>query len=169
MADDFAERFQFGLSDLPAEPDDFNPLRPPGGPASMGTPPVVAAGFRLPIRRPAPVGPYPGPRWPAPKIPIPEWWKALGPALEVLRRIGEDGFGGSGGGGAKEDPDCDEHWNEARRFCAEELRKPFPSRNATGGHTNVYDCSKGRVPERCGGNAVSKNQPPKRQTHWTFD
>ena len=43
--------------------------------------------------------------------------------------------------------ECDDQWDEAREECAEELCKPNPSRDVTGGHNNIDDCARGRVDE----------------------
>lgn len=53
-----------------------------------------------------------------------------------------------------DDEGCEEEWSEARRICAEELKKPNPSLGITGGHRTVEQCSRGLVSERCGGNLV---------------
>jgi hypothetical protein len=129
MADDFTERFQYGLGDLPAEPDDFNPLYPPGGPSSMGMPPVITAGFRLPVRRPAPAGPYPGPEWPASpnRAPqLPDWWKTLGSVLQHYPDMmsafvsGGRRFGGGGGGRRDDDGDeCSRRYEDELDQCAD--------------------------------------------------
>ena len=52
------------------------------------------------------------------------------------------------------DADCDEEWREAYRICAELMRRGGGSREMTGGYTNPYDCAKGFVSEKCGGNSV---------------
>ena len=50
--------------------------------------------------------------------------------------------------------DCDQEWADAYKICEEELDNPCPNLGITGGHTSLYDCAKGLVSQRCGGNAV---------------
>lgn len=158
MADDFTRRFQYGLSDLPVEPpDDPNTLFSPNGFTAIGMQRAgqaqhMPAQFRLPARRMPP--PYPGQHGLAPgggqlpEIPVPEWWKFVGPMLQILPRMAT----GSGGGAERETPECKQQWADARDFCARELAKPFPDRYRTGGYKNVEGCARGYVDERCGGN-----------------
>jgi hypothetical protein len=161
MAEDFPKRLPYGLSDLPPPPpDDFNPLYPANDLASIGMQrageaQVVPAQFRGLQRGIWPTHPVQGGLAPGggqlPEIPMPEWWKKWGPVLqEILPRI-TPGFGG---GGEKEDAGCKEEWDQARADCAQELAKPYPNRGKTGGYTNVEDCARGFVGERCGGNPV---------------
>jgi hypothetical protein len=90
MTDDFMQRFQYGLSDLPAPPpDEYDRLYRPAGIASTRMPPmqmpdVVTAGPRWPWPRDVPVGPYPGPNVPPLQIPLLDTWKKWGPVLEVF-------------------------------------------------------------------------------------
>ena len=176
MPDDFTQRFQYGLNDLPVEPpDDPNILFSPNGFTSTGMQraaqaQVVPARFRIgPRTGTVPPPPFPAqggrpPGWPAPPIRTPEipgFWNRLG---SILPRIGN----GPGVGSGKEELDCDEAWREARADCAEELAKPFPNRTRTGGYTNIEDCARGLVPQPCLGNPVDwgdqKNpQGPKSQ------
>ena len=51
--------------------------------------------------------------------------------------------------------DCDAEWEEAYATCEEELSKPNPNRGITGGYTNLHDCARGLVSQRCGGNRVN--------------
>jgi hypothetical protein len=50
----------------------------------------------------------------------------------------------------------DEEWVDAKKICDEELRKPHPNRRMTGGYRDVYNCAKGLVSQRCGGNRVTR-------------
>ena len=50
--------------------------------------------------------------------------------------------------------DCAAEWKEAYRQCSEELAKRDPCKGITGGYTNLHDCARGLVSERCGGNPV---------------
>jgi RHS repeat-associated protein len=52
------------------------------------------------------------------------------------------------------DDDCDKEWAEAREMCRELLSQPNPPRRLTGGYTNIEDCARGLVSERCGGNRI---------------
>ena len=112
--------FRFGLGNLPLEPpddpsallteqpDDPSALYSPADLASIamqrvGEPQVVPAQFRNPVRRMWPPGSYPGQGGglapgggPVTEIPIPEWWKTWGPALQEIlpsihmaRRLGK--------------------------------------------------------------------------------
>jgi hypothetical protein len=48
--------------------------------------------------------------------------------------------------------DCDQEWKEAYEMCRDFLSRPNPPRGITGGYTNLADCARGLVSERCGGN-----------------
>ena len=50
---------------------------------------------------------------------------------------------------------CDEEWAEAYRICQQELDSNCPNRGITGGYTNIDDCARGLVSQRCGGNAIN--------------
>lgn len=159
MADNFTRQFQYGLNNLPVEPpDDPNTLFSPNGFTSIGMQrvgqaQVVPAQFRVPLRRPLPHPAQPGLApggGQLPEIPVPAWWKFVGPMLQVLPRIGN----GPGVGGGREEIDCDKEWREARASCVEELAKPFPNKTMTGGYTNVEDCARGIVAQACLGNPV---------------
>jgi RHS repeat-associated protein len=52
------------------------------------------------------------------------------------------------------DEDCEKEWAEAYETCEELFRKPHPPRGLTGGYKSLYDCARGHVSERCGGNVV---------------
>jgi hypothetical protein len=97
MADDFTQRFQYGLNNLPDEPpDDPNILFSPNGFTSIGTQraaqaQVVPAQFRNSVRRMWSPGSYPGQGGglapgggPVTEIPMPEWWKTWGPVLQEI-------------------------------------------------------------------------------------
>jgi hypothetical protein len=60
-----------------------------------------------------------------------------------------------------DDDDCETEWAEAFAECAKELMKSTPSRRLTGGYGNIYDCAKGLVSERCGGNPVDHSKSRK--------
>jgi len=51
------------------------------------------------------------------------------------------------------DDGCDEEWERAFAICEKEVAKRR-NRGITGGYTNIFDCARGLVSERCGGNAV---------------
>jgi hypothetical protein len=60
--------------------------------------------------------------------------------------------------------DCDKEWQEARRLCRQLIyeqmqqqagrRKKRSVTGVTGGYTDVEECARGLVSERCGGNMV---------------
>ena len=60
--------------------------------------------------------------------------------------------------------DCDKEWQEARRVCRDLIyeqmlqqagrRKKRSVAGVTGGYTDVEECARGLVSERCGGNKV---------------
>lgn len=165
----FADPFPYGLGDLPIEPPDtFNgsypTIRPnPMRPAPIGAPNVIQAGVRLPFPQQLPPGPWhlPGQQLAPGRIPqTPEWWRTLGAMLQLLPRMATGSFGGSG---EDEDPDCKKDWMRAREFCSKELAKPSPNRGLTGGHTNVEDCARGHVDERCRGNPLNWGDQPRRR------
>lgn len=171
MAEDFTDRFRFGLSNLPDEPpDNFGSPYSAGSRGLMGTPPldapqVVQAGYRLPFPGRLPPGPFPMPGQPVPPIrmpQIPEWWR---PLAEVLKSLHPAIITGTFGANGQYDDDvCKEEWADAMDFCAKELSKLRPDRYKTGGHTSIEDCARGRVTERCGGNPMDngdQKQPPK--------
>jgi RHS repeat-associated protein len=54
----------------------------------------------------------------------------------------------------RDDADCDKEWEDAFRKCSRYASSPGAPRGVTGGYTNLYDCARGLVSERCGGNAV---------------
>ena len=175
--------FRFGLSNLPLEPpddpsallteqpDDLDTLFSPNGFTSIGMQraaraQVVPAQLRLPVRRMPPPGSYPGQGGglapgggPVTEIPMPEWWKTWGPALGAIAQSLPSLMTGSGSGAERDTPECKEEWADARDFCAKELAKPFPDTYRTGGYTNVEDCAKGRVTERCGGSPKAAGYP----------
>ena len=96
------------------------------------------------------LGPAPLPL-PLPPIATPgskenqEWVKWIG---KLLRNLGRS-LPGSG-------PGCDQEWIDARKTCSDELAKPNPSRQITGGYSDPQDCARGLVSERCGGNRVDR-------------
>ena len=53
-----------------------------------------------------------------------------------------------------EEEDCREQWEWARNHCRKLLAKPNPPKSQTGGHSNVEDCARGFVSEKCGGNPI---------------
>jgi hypothetical protein len=59
-------------------------------------------------------------------------------------------------GGNRNGPGCKEEWEAAREQCAEWLSSPNPPRRLTGGYSNVEDCARGHVSERCGGNPIDR-------------
>src|SRR5262249_15793850 len=77
-------------------------------------------------------------------------------------------FSGSGGGNGY-DADCDEEWKEAREACRDELAKPNPSPDRTGGNPDIGKCARGLVSERCGGGNKLDYSKPKRSRSWKFD
>lgn len=50
--------------------------------------------------------------------------------------------------------ECQKQWDDARKICAQWIASPDGKRGLTGGYTNVEDCARGRVDERCKGNEV---------------
>jgi hypothetical protein len=60
-----------------------------------------------------------------------------------------------------DDFECEAEWAEALDECVRELMKSTPSKRMTGGHADVYDCAKGLVSERCGGNPVDHSKSRK--------
>jgi hypothetical protein len=188
MPDDFTQRFQYGLNDLPLEPpDDPNTLFSPNGFTSIGmqragSAQVIPAQFRVLGRGMQPPGWYPNQGrglapggGPVTEIPMPEAWKTLktwGPLLpEILRSLHREFIDPALSG-----PDdsvypmatlgrrrrltkCEKQWADARDFCAKELAKPFPDMGRTGNHTDVEGCAKGYVDEPCGGNKKADGYP----------
>jgi uncharacterized protein RhaS with RHS repeats len=53
-----------------------------------------------------------------------------------------------------DESDCDQEWEDAYQTCGRELSKPNPCKGITGGYSNIHDCARGLVSERCGGNKV---------------
>jgi hypothetical protein len=52
------------------------------------------------------------------------------------------------------DEDCEQEWEEARAICADLITRRNPPRGVTGGYTDIENCARGLVSERCGGNPV---------------
>lgn len=50
--------------------------------------------------------------------------------------------------------ECQKQWADARRICAEWLSSPGGKHGLTGGYTDIENCARGRVDERCKGNEV---------------
>lgn len=48
---------------------------------------------------------------------------------------------------------CAQEWADAFEYCANNMGKP-DKRPFTGGYTNLHDCARGLVSQRCGGNRV---------------
>jgi hypothetical protein len=48
---------------------------------------------------------------------------------------------------------CAKEWEEAYATCANEMKRGG-ARGVTGGYTNEYDCARGLVSQRCGGNRI---------------
>jgi hypothetical protein len=61
----------------------------------------------------------------------------------------------------KEEEDCNEERNAARRQCAEQFAKTNTSKDQTGGYMNIEDCERGLVSKRCGG-TFEPPKPPSR-------
>ncbi|RDS82218.1 RHS repeat protein [Dyella monticola] len=55
----------------------------------------------------------------------------------------------------KNNDDCEKEWEDAFRMCENYNSQPNPPRGITGGYTNLYQCAKGLVSQRCGGNRVT--------------
>jgi hypothetical protein len=53
------------------------------------------------------------------------------------------------------DEDCEQEWDDAMETCQQYLTSPSPPLGVTGRCTSVYDCARGLVAARCGGNALS--------------
>jgi len=108
--------------------------------------PVVADPIIDPIIRPISI-PF---RFPAPRpAPAPKPSPPLPPVLPPPCPSNDS-----------HDEDCKKQWADARQKCAEELAKPNPSRDFTGGHNTIDGCAKGHVTEDCGGNPTP-SLPPK--------
>jgi hypothetical protein len=180
MPDDFTQRFQYGLNNLPVEPpDDPNTLFSPSGFTSIGMQrageaQVVPAQFRSLGRQVAPPPGYypdqgrglaPG-GGPVTEIPIPQAWKLWGPILGAGVQFLPNIIAGPDAGGWEKDGEgCKEEWDAARRECARELAKPNPSRSATGGRTTVEGCARGKVSEVCGGNPYDEGPAKPRKKY----
>ncbi len=50
--------------------------------------------------------------------------------------------------------DCDKEWEDAFRQCKKWISQQDPRRGVTGGYGNLFDCARGLVSERCGGNPL---------------
>ena len=50
--------------------------------------------------------------------------------------------------------ECKKQWDDARELCREWIARPGGKRGLTGGYTDVEECARGRVDERCKGNEV---------------
>ena len=81
----------------------------------------------------------------------------------------------------RDDPtaeECDREWEQAinscRRFIWEEQqqksgrRKPRSVGGVTGGYTDVMDCARGLVSEKCGGNRVDQGSALPKKRRWRF-
>ena len=53
----------------------------------------------------------------------------------------------------EEEEDCVEQWRRAYEICAEQMKRGG-GRGVTGGHRDEYQCAKGLVSQKCGGNKV---------------
>lgn len=51
--------------------------------------------------------------------------------------------------------DCAREWQDALDDCERMLGQRNPPRGVTGGYTNIMQCAKGLVSERCGGNRIN--------------
>ena len=96
--------------------------------------------------------------------------RCLGAGLSLLI------YSSDGGGACADDPrqereeckkeDCEREWREARRICRELIYEQMQQRagrrkkrsvtGVTGGYTDVEECARGLVSERCGGNKVGR-------------
>lgn len=94
--------------------------------------------------------------FPIPPGAFDEWQKNADKGMAGLWNYFRRGV--SGGGGNRNDPDCEKEWAEARRICADELSRPFPRRTRTGGHLSIEDCARGWVTEECGGNPLDRER-----------
>jgi RHS repeat-associated protein len=65
------------------------------------------------------------------------------------------GFGVSGDITEEEKSDCDGEWETAYRMCRNYNKSRNSPRGITGGYTSPYDCARGLVSQRCGGNRVN--------------
>jgi RHS repeat-associated protein len=52
------------------------------------------------------------------------------------------------------DDDCAQQWADAYADCERFFKFPKAYKGLTGGYSNAYDCARGHVDERCGGNPV---------------
>ena len=114
-------------------------------------------GLALPRPQPGPVTPNP---------PGVDWQSETGRAIMRLWDLFQSVTSGSGvgSGGNRNGPGCKEEWDAARKDCEKELAKPNPNRGFTGGYSDVENCARGHVSERCGGNDVEYPQPRGSQT-----
>jgi hypothetical protein len=53
---------------------------------------------------------------------------------------------------------CEQEWAQARQICANLLMQPNPPRGLTGGYSDIDNCARGFVSERCGGNPVRRTK-----------
>lgn len=50
--------------------------------------------------------------------------------------------------------ECQKQWDDARKICEKWIASPGGKRGLTGGYTDVENCARGRVDERCKGNEI---------------
>jgi RHS repeat-associated protein len=60
--------------------------------------------------------------------------------------------------------ECEREWEDAYRQCQKMLSGRNPPQGVTGGYTSLYDCARGQVSERCGGNPIG----PGGTSDWKF-
>lgn len=48
--------------------------------------------------------------------------------------------------------ECQQEWDDAKKECLRQLESNDPDYGVTGGYTNLKDCARGLVGQRCGGN-----------------
>ncbi len=51
---------------------------------------------------------------------------------------------------------CEQEWARAREICSALLMVPNPPRGLSGGYSDIDNCARGFVSERCGGNPVRR-------------
>ena len=106
--------------------------------------------------------PVPVPGWPSPGGL--DWWEHTkrghkGLLDFLLRRDGDGGGRGggggrNGGGNRRNDPDCQEEWADAAKYCGEAVDRTDPPRTPSGVPLTLEQCIKGRVSPDCGGSPI---------------
>jgi RHS repeat-associated protein len=90
--------------------------------------------------------------------------KPIGDAMQSIANTLSNGINTIKEWCSDDEADCDKEWREARRQCRQLIfeqleqragrRKKRSVTGVTGGYTDVEECARGLVSERCGGNKV---------------